>query len=278
MKKIQIINNEIKSFKSYLLELIDSKNIVYEIFKRDLKTLYSQSLSGPLFYFFLPIVQCSVFSLLIDIFSISKNISKIDNFINIMPIMIFWNLITYSLNRSSGSYIYNYKIINKIYFSRLIFFISPFLLALFNFTIQFLTFFIIYVFFYNDFNLANLTRLFIFPLIILYSFFLCFSASLLIASISIKYRDIIYILNYVLQFGIFLSPVLYSLSSLTGLKLTLISLNPFSTIAESVRWIFFHNTINDLSFIVINLLTVIFLSMLSFVVFRKQEKIIADHI
>lgn len=278
MREKKIINNEIRSFKSYLSELIYSKNIVYEFFKRDIKTLYSQSLSGPLFYFFLPIIQCSIFSFLIDIFSFSKNISRIDNFINIMPIMIFWPLITYSLNKSSGSYIHNYKIINKVYFSRLIFFISPFLLAFFNFVIQFLTFFIIYIFFYNDFNLINLTRLLIIPFVILYSFFLCFSISVLIASISIKYRDIIYILNYALQLGIFLSPVLYSLSSLTGLKLILISLNPFSAIAETLRWIFFYNTINSLSFIFINFVTIIFLFIFSFMFFRKQEKMIADYI
>lgn len=278
MKKIQIIDNKNKNFKNYLVELMESRNIIYEFFKRDIKTIYTQSLFGPLFYFLLPIVQCSIFSLLINIFSNSNNISNIDNFIDIMPVMIFWNLITYTLNKSSASYISNNKIINKIYFSRLIFFTYPFLVSLFNFTIQFLTFFIIYVFFYNDFNLANLTRLFIFPLVILYSFFLCFSVSILVASASIKYRDIIYILNYVLQLSMFLSPVLYSLSSLTGFKLTLISFNPFSTIAESVRWVFFNNTINDLSFIVINLLTVFFLSILSFLFFRKQEKIIADYL
>ena len=277
MKKIQIIDNQNRNLKSYFVELIESRNIIFEFFKRDIKTLYTQSLFGPLFYFFLPIVQCSIFSLLIDIFSNSKNI-KIDNFIDIMPVMICWNLITYTVNKSSASYINNNKIINKVYFSRLIFFTYPFFLSLFNFTIQFITFFIIYILLYNDFNLANLTRLFILPLVILYTFFLCISTSMLVASVSLKYRDIIYILNYVLQLGMFLSPVLYSLSSLTGFKLTLISLNPFSTIAESVRWIFFNKTINDSSFIVINLLTVFFLLILSFFFFRKQEKIIADYI
>jgi lipopolysaccharide transport system permease protein len=281
MKKIQIYNNSVRSFISYINELIESKNLVFEFFKRDIKILYIQSFAAPLFYLVLPIIQSSIFSILIDIFSFSSSInntSKFSNFINIMPIMIFWNLITYTLNRSSGSYIYYYKIINKIYFPRLIFFISPFLIGFFNFSIQFLIFFIIYLIFHGDFNLIILIRLLTFPFVILYSFFLCLSLSILIASVSIKYRDIVYILNFVLQFGLFLSPVLYSLSDLSGLKLIMISLNPFSAISETIRWIFFNNPINNLIYIIYNLLTIIFLFLFSFIIFRKQEKIIADYV
>ena len=279
MNKMQVISNEIRSFNSYAVELISSKYIIYEFFKRDIKVMYIQSFAAPLFYILIPIIQSSVFSFLLNIFSSnSKNISQFETFMNIMPVMIIWNLISFSLIRSSGSYVHNYKMISKVYFSRLVFFISPFLLALFNCIIQFFVFFILYFLFYSDINSVNLIRFIFFPLIILYCFFLCFSVSLFIASISIKYRDVIYILNFVLQLGFFLSPVLYSLSSLSGLTLTLVSLNPFSIVSEIIRWIFFYEPINNFFFSTINLLTIIFLSIFSFLVFKRSDKTIADYI
>ena len=93
--------------------------------------------------------------------------------------------------------------------------------------------------------------------------------------LSIRYRDIVHLVGYAFQLGLFISPVLYSLSDLSGLSYTLVALNPYSFVPEILRWIFFENTLN-LNFLLINLFTTFFLFLLSIFLFIKKEKYIAD--
>jgi lipopolysaccharide transport system permease protein len=279
MRRIYTNINGLRSFQSYFAELIDSKYIIYEFIKRDLKIVYVQSITGPIFYILFPLLQCFVYLFLFGIFSSSE--TKLINF-NIQNLLYFmatipiWNLFVNSVIKGSSSYVINYKIINKIYFSRLIFFITPFLVALFHFILQFIIFLLIYFIFYKDINLFIILRIIIVPFVIIYCFILSFSLSLLIASISLRYRDLVYSLNYILQLGIFLTPVLYPLSKLSGLSLFIILLNPFSMVPEIFRWIFFNEQIIYPVVIFINLITGFSLFLVSLLIFRKNEKIVAD--
>ena len=144
--------------------------------------------------------------------------------------------------------------------------------------IQFIFFiFLLFYFRVNDdvsfFNLLNLSKLiWIIPLL-LYCFFLYFSLAVIISMLSIRYRDIIHLIGYAFQLFLFISPVLYSLSDLSGLSYTLVGLNPYSLIPEFSRWIFFENTLN-LNLILINLLTTFSLFFLSIILFVKKENIL----
>ena len=93
--------------------------------------------------------------------------------------------------------------------------------------------------------------------------------------LSIRYRDIVHLVGYALTLGLFISPVLYSLSDLSGLSYFFVALNPYSLIPEISRWVFFENTLN-LNFILINLATTSFLFLLSIIMFIKKEKYVAD--
>ena len=274
----KIVDGKKGSF-NYIKEILDSKFIIYEFVKRDIKVLYAQSVLGPIFYIILPLLQTGVFNFFINKI-LGNGLDFTTSFLIIFLNMVFWNLFSGNTTKGASVLISNIKLINKVYIPRLIFFISPYLVSVVHFMIQFIFFiFLLFYFRVNDdvsfFNLLNLSKLiWIIPLL-LYCFFLYFSLAVIISMLSIRYRDIIHLIGYAFQLFLFISPVLYSLSDLSGLSYTLVGLNPYSLIPEFSRWIFFENTLN-LNLILINLLTTFSLFFLSIILFVKKEKYIAD--
>lgn len=268
-----------KSSIDYLKEILESKFIIYEFFKRDIKVLYAQSVMGPFFYILLPILQTGVFNFFVNkIFQNGQDFTT--SFLVIYINMVFWNLFSSNTTKGATVLISNIKLINKVYIPRLVFFISPYLVSIVHFFIQFIFFILLLFFFKFNSELSFLSILYlskwilIIPLLI-YCFLLYFSISVIISMLSIRYRDIIHLISYILQLGLFISPILYSLSDLSGLNYILIGLNPFSFIPEITRWIFFENNPN-LNLLLINLITTVSLFLISIIFFIKKEKYIAD--
>jgi len=264
---------------NYLDEVIDSKYVIYEFFKRDIKILYAQSILGPIFYIVLPLLQTGVFNFFINkVFG--NDLDFTTSFLIIFINMVFWNLFSSNTTKGAGVLITNIKLINKVYIPRLIFFISPYLVSLVHFLVQFI-FFILLLFYFkinNDLsfnNTINFSRWIVTVPLLLYCFVLYFSIAVIISMLSIRYRDIVHLVGYALTLGLFISPVLYSLSDLSGLSYFFVALNPYSLIPEISRWVFFENTLN-LNFILINLATTSFLFLLSIIMFIKKEKYVAD--
>jgi len=262
--------------KSIIEDLYNSKYVLYEFIKRDLKILYTQSIFGPIFYILFPLLQCGVFNFIINKFSGKTEIID-STFIELLICLIFWNLFSSNLVRGCGILIENFKIIKKLYIPRLIFYITPFFSSFVTFIIQLFFFISIYLFFNENISIIDfsLKKFIVFLFLIFYVFVLYFSGSLFVSSISIKYRDLVYLVKFMIQILLFLSPVLYSLSSLDELSRLIIGLNPFSLVPELARWIFFDNNIY-LNLIVYNLIFTFFFFILSMYLFIKNEKNIAD--
>ena len=115
--------------KSIVSDLYSSRYVLYEFVKRDLKILYTQSISGPLFYIIFPLIQCGVFNFIINKFS-GKNVIIDKTFVELLICLIFWDLFSSNLVRGCGILIENSKLIKKLYIPRLIFYLAPFLSSL----------------------------------------------------------------------------------------------------------------------------------------------------
>ena len=167
-----------KSGYNYYREIIDSKFVIYEFFKRDIKILYAQSILGPVFYIILPLLQTGVFNFFINkIFG--NGLDFATSFLIIFINMVFWNLFSHNTIKGASVLILNIKLINKVYIPRLIFFISPYFVSLVHFLVQFV-FFILLLFYFNVknelvfFNIQNFSKwILVIPLLI-YCFFLYF--------------------------------------------------------------------------------------------------------
>jgi lipopolysaccharide transport system permease protein len=185
-----------------------------------------------------------------------------------------WQFFSNALTESSNSLIGNERLITKVYFPRLIIPASSVITSFIDFLISFVLLiglFIIY-------RYVPPVTIFFIPLFSLMAFFASFGPGLYLTALNIKYRDFRYIIPFIVQFGLFISPVGYSSTVFPEKWKWLYSLNPMVGIIDGFRWCIVKDAPNPLlniSFYV-SFCVVIFFVWLSIFQFRKMEKSFAD--
>lgn len=256
-----------------LKELWQYRELFYFFTWRDIKVKYKQTVLG----FIWAIIQPLAMTVLLTL-SLGKMVSSFGNLSIPYPLfaisgLIIWNIFSSGLSSAGNSMITNANIIKKIYFPRLIIPISAILVSLFDFMITFIIF-IIMLFYYN----ISLNILFL-PLLLL-SVAIATIATLglgvLLAALNIKYRDFRYIIPFMIQALLFVTPVIYPTIIITNvfLKYTL-AINPLYAAVEIFRFSIFHTHL-ELPLIGISISSCILFFIIGLFYFRKTETYFAD--
>jgi lipopolysaccharide transport system permease protein len=137
-----------------------------------------------------------------------------------------------SLSESSNSLIGNANLISKVYFPRLIIPISAVITSFINFLISFIILIGLMIY-YQYLPSLNILLL---PLFLLIAFLTSIGAGLWLTALNVKYRDFRYIVPFIVQFGIYISPVGFSSSLVPEKYRLLYSLNPMVGIIDGFRW------------------------------------------
>lgn len=277
-KKIIIIDNKGKVFRDYFLDIFSSKFLIYELVKKDFKIAYSQTILGPIFFILVPVIQSLVFTFFTNSFNI-KEINGLPTFLFFLLGTTLWNFISNSTIKCSQVLLSNRKLISKVYFNRIIFFVVSILISFIHFIINFMTLVIFLLFykFYFNLDIINFNiNIFILPFVILLSAMLSFSIGIIFASASIKYRDLSYGLPFIFQILMFLSPVLYPVESLNSRLYLVAIFNPITSLLELFRYIFINNYNFSLEILCLNILQIFGLFVIGLLFFRYIDKKISD--
>ena len=175
----------------------------------------------------------------------------------------------------------NKHLISKVYFDRLIFFIQAILSSTFNFIINlFIMFVIILIFFYihEDIGITLSLRYLFLPVFLFYSCFFALNIGIILASISVRYRDILYGTSFIFQLFLFVSPVLYSLDKVDGIVYKMMMFNPFTFLLEFFRWIFYFEKSIDFNLLIINLSYFVILFFLANFLYKLSNYYLSDEI
>jgi lipopolysaccharide transport system permease protein len=153
------------------------------------------------------------------------------------PLLVFcgmlpWQFFSTALSESGNSLVNNSNLISKVYFPRLIVPASSVITSLVDFLIS-AAFLVVLMIWYRFLPPANI--LFI-PLFVLLAFATSFGASLWIAALMVEYRDFRFIVPFVVQFGLYISPVGFASSVVPERYRLLYSLNPMVGIIDGFRW------------------------------------------
>lgn len=235
------IKNKEKNFKLFFLDIFNNINLFSAIVKKDLKTNFAQSIFGPGYLFLLPFVQALIFNFLLTNIANVNFSGEIPDYLFYLSGFVFWSLFSNGALRGSQGIINNIKLIQQISIPRTIFIISPIVYNFVIFLVSFSIFIIFNIIFIlkTNFTIIITIRLFmIFPLI-LYCFLLSLTYALITASLSIRYRDIIYANNVLIQILMICSCVIYSADNLTGNLNYILYVNPLTLIFETFRWAWF---------------------------------------
>jgi lipopolysaccharide transport system permease protein len=187
-----------------------------------------------------------------------------------------WYFFASALSESSASMVGNANLISKIYFPRLILPASAVVVAFVDFAISFL----ILVALMAWYGIMPTWRLLALPLFILLAFVSALGPGLLFTALNVKSRDFRYIIPFVVQFGLYVSPVFYSTTAIQekygDLGRTLVALNPIVGVIDGFRWAILGTTeIHWPSFALSSGLALFFL-VIGIKYFRSTERSFAD--
>ena len=273
-----IISSKHKFFNLNFTEILNYKDLILMLVKRDFVTFYKQTILGPFWYLLQPLITSLVFTL---IFGRVAQLSTdgVPSFLFYMSGTVAWNFFATSLNATSNTFLANSSIFSKVYFPRTVVPISIVINCFFQFLIQFsiFLFFLIY-YFYLGFDL-NITYLFLLlPFIIIQIALLGLGFGMLISSLTTKYRDLTFILTFGIQLWMFASPIVYPLSVIPEKYQILICLNPMTPIIETFKLCIFNNSSIGMLQILIGVFLTFFILIFGFFMFNKMERSFVDTI
>ena len=254
-------------------ELWQYRELFYFFTWRDIKVRYKQATLGILWAAMQPLSMMVLFT-----FIFSKGL-KVGSDGLPYPIFAFsglmiWNIFSNGLLNAASSMVSNANIIKKIYFPRLIIPLSSILTAMFDFLFAFGAFIGLLIYYQLPFSFWKL--LVFTPLSILLTVITTFGLGTLLASLNVKYRDFQYALPFMIQFLLFLNPVLYSSKSFDNSNVQwLMKLNPIAGAINLMRSIFVDGNV-QWSVVALQFLVAIILLFLGVYFFRKMEAYFAD--
>lgn len=274
----KIITSKVSYFDINLREIWTYRDLLFMFIKREFITFYKQTVLGPLWVVFQPILTSLIY---IFIFGEIADLST-----NGAPRILFylvgvatWSYFATSLNKIATIFKDNQGIFGKVYFPRLVMPLSVISSTFIRFSIQFGVFLIVLLYYicFEEFD-VSLTYgfLMIIPLLLLMAA-IALGLGLIIASFTTKYRDLIFLLQFGIQLFMYATPVVYPLASLPEKYQSLIIFNPMTGILEGIKHPFLNPEINYpwIAIIISAVSALIFLS-LGILVFNKTEKNFMD--
>ena len=212
-------------------ELWIYRELVYFLTWRSLKVRYKQTVLGAVWAVLEPFLTMVVFTIFFG------NLAKVGSDNIPYPIWSFagllpWGLFSKALSDASRSLVANSHMITKIYFPRIILPLLSILAGLVDFAIAFVVL-IGMMLFYKQFPTSAVWTL---PLFLLLAMITALGVALWLSALNVKYRDVGYILPFLTQFWLFITPVVYPSSQIPEQWLLIYGLNPMTGVVEGFRW------------------------------------------
>lgn len=227
-------NNRLLNFN--FKELYAYKDLIAMYVKRDIVTMYKQTILGPLWFVIQPILTTVMFMF---VFGNLAGISTdgIPRPIFYFSGIILWNYFASCLNATSNTFTANQGVFGKVYFPRLVVPISVTVSNLVKFFIQFGIFLIIYIVYaFKGAGVAPNWYAFLFPLLVVMSAGLALGFGIIFSSMTTKYRDLTFLLQFGVQLWMYATPVIYPLSTMPADKQWIFQLNPMTSIIETFKY------------------------------------------
>jgi len=215
-------------------EIFRFKDLLWNLSKRDILIRYKQTFIGVLWAIIRPFISIVIFGLLSQFIEHTANVSE--RFVQVSAGVIIWGLISSSISDTSNSILSNSNILTKVYFPKIIISLSSITVCLIDFLISFLILLIIRIFILGMPGIEML----LFPFIVAYALLFSFAIGLFFATLNVKYRDVKFVLPFLLQIGFYVCPVFlttgFYLEKLPESLKPLFLANPLVSIVEGFKY------------------------------------------
>ena len=274
------ISSETKLIDLNLKEVWQYRDLLMLFVKRDLITLYKQTILGPLWYLIQPLFTSLIFTLVFN------NVAGIQTggippFLFNLAGITTWNYFKECLTATSDTFKKNEQIFGKVYFPRIIMPMSIVVSNLLKFGIQLLILIAFYI--YYAFYLGAVIRpneyLFLFPILVVCMGILGLGLGMIISSMVTKYRDLTFLVSFGIQLLMYISLVVIPLSLFQEKGVEwLVMYNPMGYIIEMARYLLLNEGNVSKFGILYTIISSIVALLLGILIFNKTEKTFIDTI
>jgi lipopolysaccharide transport system permease protein len=223
-----------------LKEVWRYKYLLVMFIKRDLVSVYKQTVLGPLWFIIQPILTTITF---VVIFGNIANISTdgLPKILFYLAGITIWNYFSETLTATSNTFITNANIFGKVYFPRLVMPLSKVFSGLIKFGIQFFLFILVIVYFLfkgAEVHPDILGMLVVTPVVLFIMAGLGLGFGLILSALTTKYRDLIFLITFGIQLLMYATPVIYPMSVISSKYKWLIAANPMTWLVEAFRKVY----------------------------------------
>jgi lipopolysaccharide transport system permease protein len=275
MSEIELVLEPGRAEKNYWRDLWRYRELFLILAWRDISVRYKQTIIGVAWAIIRPFLTMVVFSVIFGRLAKLPSDGNAPYPLLVFAAMLPWSLFSTSWGEASNSLIGSANLISKVYFPRLIIPTATVVTAFVDFLISF----VILVGMMIYYRYAPGWNILLLPLFILLALLASLGPGLWITALNVKYRDFRYVIPFVVQFGLYVSPVGFSSSVIPEQWRLLYSLNPMVGVIDGFRWCILggDSPIYWPGF-ALSLVIVAFFLWLGISKFRKMEKTFADMI
>lgn len=215
---------------NYWRDLWRYRELLYFLAWRDIAVRYKQTAIGVAWALLRPALTMMVFVLFRRLMGVERG--AVPDVLFVLAAVLPWQFFSSALSESANSLIVNTNLISKVYFPRLIVPASAIATSLADLviTIGLLAVVLAWVGFVPSWQLIAL------PLFVALAFALAMGIGVFLAALNVKYRDFRYVVPFIVQVGLFISPIAFSSSAVPARWRPLYMLNPLAGIIDGFRW------------------------------------------
>jgi lipopolysaccharide transport system permease protein len=257
----------------YWHDLWRYRELFHTLAWRDLAVRYKQTVIGVAWALLRPLLIMAVFTVIFGRIAKLPSVGTAPYAIMVYAAMLPWQFFSTALSEASNSLILNANLISKVYFPRLIVPAASVITSLVDFLISFAILVVMMAFYqyWPDWRLFSL------PLFIALALGAAMGMGVWLCALNVKYRDFRYIVPFIVQFGLYISPVGFSSSVVPGQWRFLYSLNPIVGVIDGFRWALLRGDAQlNWPDVLMSIAVTVILYVTGIWYFRKMERTFAD--
>jgi lipopolysaccharide transport system permease protein len=218
--------------REYWRDIWKFRELLYVLAWRDVAIRYKQTIIGIVWVLLQPLMTMLVFTFIFSKIAKLPTEGETPYALMVYSGILPWQLFSSALLGASGSLVANSNLISKVYFPRMIIPLSSMVVSLIDFLVSIAILFglMIWFTFVPDWRILTL------PFFVAMAILASIGPGLLIAALNIKYRDFRYVIPFVAQFGLYLSPIGFSSKLVPEHWQMIYSLNPMVGVIDGFRW------------------------------------------
>ena len=272
-----IIKPKTNLFDLGLKELWGYKDLVILFVKRDFKTLYKQTVLGPLWIVINPLLTTFIQMLVFG--GIAKlSTDGTPQFIFYLAGNAIWLYFSSSFTKIANTFINNSTVFGKVYFPRLVSPISVTISGLVTFFVQFCIFIIGILYYASQGTIHPNLYILLLPILLLEIAMLSLGCGIIVSSLTTKYRDLSILVTFGVQLWMYGRGIIFPVSSLSPKLASILMLNPVVPVVETFRYAFTGNGTFSLFYLIISFVVTIVILIIGILVFYRVEKTFMDTI